>query len=99
MEETEASKSKSVEMHLFINSLKKKKPAGEKPQPANCVSLWLARASCSCFFGKRQKNIQEFLSCPGKNSALHISRNKRKREHPCNLIVTFAIFFLMYACS
>lgn len=65
MEETEASESKSVEMHLFINSLKKKKPAGEKPQPANCVSLWLARASCSCFLWKRQKKYSRIFFMPG----------------------------------
>ena len=45
------------------------------------------------FMEKTKKNIQEFWSCPGKNSALHISQNKRKREHPCSLVVTFVIFF------
>lgn len=60
--------------------------------PIVSPSGWLV-LHVHAFYGKDKKNIQEFFSCLGKNSALHISRNKRKREHPCNLIVTFAIFF------
>lgn len=93
MEETEASESKSVEMHLFINSLKKKNLLERNHSlPIVSPSGWLV-LHVHAFYGKDKKNIQEFFSCLGKNSALHISRNKRKREHPCNLIVTFAIFF------
>lgn len=60
MEETEASKSKSVEMHLFINSLKKKNLLERNHSlPIVSPSGWLV-LHVHAFYGKDKKIFKNF---------------------------------------
>ena len=58
---------------------KKKKNLLERNHSLPIVSPsgWLV-LHVHVFYGKDKKNIQEFWSCLGKNSALHIFQNKKK---------------------